>query len=113
MLLGGEVRGADGAVWRRADLGEHTGGYRRTPPVLAVEVAGRDDDETSLREKAAWYLGHGVAVVWIVLPSPRRVIVLDASGEAGIDAGGCLPPHAALPGLEPEVASFFAQLGAG
>lgn len=38
MLLGGEVRGADAAVWRE---GEPAGNeFARTPPVLAVEVCG-------------------------------------------------------------------------
>jgi hypothetical protein len=34
--------------------------------VLAVEVAGADegDSEKALREKADWYLGGGIAVVW-------------------------------------------------
>ncbi len=38
MILGGEVRGADAAIWRSAPPGP---GYARTPPILAVEVSGR------------------------------------------------------------------------
>lgn len=110
MLLGGDVRGADAAVWRRDDLGAHTGGYRRVPPVLAVEVAGRDDDEASLREKAAWYLAHGVSTVWIVLPAERAVVVIDPTGESRRRAGETLPEPTALPGLLVDVARVFAQL---
>ena len=36
---------ADAAVFRGADVGEYTGGFRRVPPVLAVEVAGQDERE--------------------------------------------------------------------
>ena len=49
MRLGGATRGADAAIWRRSDVGARTGGLRRHPPVLAVEVAGVDDRETYLR----------------------------------------------------------------
>src|SRR5512138_108855 len=45
MILGGDTRGADAAIWRLADVLPYTGGYRRVPPLLAVEVAGRDEDE--------------------------------------------------------------------
>jgi hypothetical protein len=57
---------SDAAVWSRADLGAYEGGLRRVAPVLAVEVAGADegDSEKALREKADWYLGGGIAVVW-------------------------------------------------
>jgi Uma2 family endonuclease len=64
MKLGGAVRGADAAVWRKADVGSASGGLRRAPPVLAVEVAGVDDTVELLREKAAWYLAQGTQVVW-------------------------------------------------
>lgn len=109
MLLGGDVRGADAAIWRRADLGTHTGGYRRVPPVLAVEIAGRDDDEPTLRDKAAWYLRNGVGTVWLVLPATRSVVVIDAAGATTFTRGR-LPPTAGLDGLEVDVERFFAQL---
>ena len=62
MKLGDEVRAADAAVWRREDLRPRTGGLRRVAPVLAAEVAGRDDTVEMLRGKARWYLDHGVQV---------------------------------------------------
>ena len=61
MSLGGDVRAADGAVWRRDSLAPNTGGYPRVAPLLAVEVAGRDDSVALLRDKAHWYLRHGVS----------------------------------------------------
>src|SRR5439155_7582318 len=81
MILGGETRGADVAVWRRSEVGDYVGRYRRVPPVLAVEVQGEMEDEEMLRAKARWYLAHGVVVVWLLFPAERRVLVVDAEGE--------------------------------
>ena len=64
MILGKDVRGAEGAVWRRDAVFPLTGGYMRVPPILAVEVGGREEGEPELRAKAQWYLDHGVAVVF-------------------------------------------------
>src|SRR6266446_6325090 len=81
MRLGEDSRGADAAIFRRADVGEYHGAFRCVPPVLAVEVAGRYEGETQLREKAQWYLAAGVCAVWVVLPRSREVIVVTAEGE--------------------------------
>lgn len=112
MLLGADVRAADAAVWRSNDFGPMTHEYRRTPPVLAVEVAGRDEGEDTLRTKARWYLDAGVLVVWLVLPTTREVVVLTRAGEARCGAADRLEEHAALPGLAPATADPFAQLDA-
>lgn len=112
MLLGDEVRGADAAIWRRAALGTHTGGYRRVPPVLAVEVAGQKEDEPQLRDEATWYLSHGVAIVWLVLPQAREVVVLEVNAEQRLGRDERLPEHPLLPGLAVDVARLFVQLGA-
>ncbi len=110
MLLEGEVRAADAAVWKRADVGV-TSGLRRMPPILAVEIAGDDEDEETLRDKARWYFGHGTAVVWIVLPRERSVVVLWREGrDERCEAGGSLPVHPALPDLAPPVQELFWQL---
>lgn len=110
MLLAGDVRGADAAVWRTAQAGERTGKYRRTPPVLAVEVAGTDEGEQLLRDKARWYLSHGVQVVWLVLPDTFEVVVIDASSDERFDVASQLPVHPDLPGLAPRVGEIFAQI---
>ena len=111
MILGKDVRGAEGAVWRRESVLPWSERYLRVPPILAVEVAGREEGEPELREKAKWYLGHGVAVVWLVLPETREVLVVTAGGETRHAVGERLPPHPALPGLGPAVERFFRQLG--
>lgn len=110
MILGGEVRAADAAVWLRASAGPRTGGYRRTPPVLAVEIAGRDDEEAALRAKARWYLDRGVQLVWLVWPAARRVVVLDREGEAEFGVDDTISPRAELPDLAIDVARLFRQL---
>lgn len=110
MMLGGEVRGADCAVWRREALPGNTGGLLRVPPLLAVEVAGRDDPLELLREKAGWYLAHGVAVVWILVPANRSALVVTEAGETPVAPDGRIPEHPSLPGLEPRVADLFRQV---
>jgi Uma2 family endonuclease len=113
MRLAGASRGADAAVWRRSELGAYSGGFRRVPPVLAVEVAGVEegDTEAELRSKAAWYLGVGVKVVWLVLPAPREVIVLNRDGETRLTLEQRLPEEVDLPGLSPLVKDLFVQIG--
>jgi Uma2 family endonuclease len=110
MKLGADVRAADVAVWRRADVGAPVGRLQRVAPILAVEVAGTDEEEAVLREKASWYREHGIAVIWLVLPETREVLVLRAGSESRYACGERLPEAEELPGLSPEVAAFFAQL---
>jgi len=107
MMLGGEVRAADAAVWRESSA---AGGFARTAPLLAVEVAGADDEPQLLREKARWYREHGVATVWIVVPEGRSVIAISSEGEFELRGPNRMPAPEGLPGLTPLVASFFAQL---
>ena len=110
MKLGDDIRAADVAVWRAADVGERSGRVRSVPPVLAVEIAGEDEEERVLRDKARWYLDHGVSVVWIVFPETRQVLVMGPAEERRCSPGERLPSSEVLPDLEPEVARFFAQL---
>jgi Uma2 family endonuclease len=110
MILGGEARAADAAVWRRQDVLPRTGKLRRAAPVLAVEIAGEDEGEDELRSKARWYLDHGVAHVWIILPKSLEVVVIDAQTAERFGEADSLPPCDDLPGLAPAVSRFFAQL---
>jgi Uma2 family endonuclease len=106
MLLDGEVRGADAAVWR---AGEPAGNdFARTPPILAVEVSGQDESADALLVKARWYLRHGVECVWIVDPERRHVCVVSAQGTA--ECADRIPEWPSLPGLSPRVDDLFRQL---
>ncbi|MBX3197913.1 MAG: Uma2 family endonuclease [Labilithrix sp.] len=107
MLLGGEVRAADAAVWRASSP---TSGYARVPPILAVEVSGADEDVPALLEKARWYLGHGVLLTWIVDPQAHVVHVVSDDGVRVIGETERLSEHPALPGLSVPVANRFRQL---
>jgi len=110
MLLGDDVRGADAAVWRREQVGRATNQVRRVAPLLAAEVAGRDEREPQLRDKAGWYLARGVAVVWLLFPREREVVVVGERGESRYARGARLPEDAVLPGLAPSVDDLFRQL---
>lgn len=110
MLLGGEARAADAAVW------PHTGHvvgteFQRSPPILAVEVAGQDEQEAALREKATWYFAHGVKLVWLVLPRTREVVVLTKGGRTRrVKNGDAIPATPLLPGLSMRARDCFDQL---
>jgi len=110
MKLGGDVRAANAAVWHASTATPRSGRVRSAPPVLAVEVSGEDEEEQALRDKARWYLEHGVKVVWLVLPDTREVLVLSATGETRLALGQTLPANEQLPYLQPAVAQLFAQL---
>ncbi len=110
MLLGGAVRAADAAIWSRAQMGAFGAGVLRVPPLLAAEVAGRDEGKVPLREKARWYLDMGVAVVWLLFPKEREVIVVTRAGSSSHRIGERLPADPRLPDLAPRVDDLFAQL---
>src|SRR5690606_16186277 len=110
MKLGDDIRAADAAVWRRSDVGRPIGKLRSTAPLLAVEIAGQDEDEQVLRGKARWYLDHGVAIVWIVLPDSREVLVLRRDAESRYSRGERIAESPRLPGFAPETSRLFAQL---
>jgi Uma2 family endonuclease len=113
MRIGGATRAADAAIWRRRDAGPRTGGFRRSPPVLAVEVAGEDEGEDALRTKASWYLSVGVTTVWVVLPGERSVVVVTTSDVSRFQAGEKLPQPSGLDGLAPSVSDLFVQISDG
>lgn len=108
--LGEDVRAADAAVWRRSDADPRWPGLNVSLPILAVEVGGRDEPAAMLREKAQFYLSHGVLVVWLVLPEECQVVVLTRDGDATFRPGEVLPAHPALPDLSPRVDDLLRQV---
>ena len=97
-------------MFHASDVDQSSPGFARVAPVLAVEVSGEREGETSLREKARWYLAKGSEVVWLVLAEPTEVIVLTAAGECRCGLDDALPEHPSLPGLAPRVGEFFRNL---
>lgn len=109
MLLGKAIRAADAAIWRREEA-HLRGTLRRTPPILAVEVAGEEDTTSSLNTKARWYLDHGVEMVWLVFPKSRSVTVWGRARARSFRNGDKLPAPRALVGLAPRVRDMLFQL---
>ncbi|MFZ5442530.1 MAG: Uma2 family endonuclease [Myxococcota bacterium] len=110
IILDGDVRGVDGAVWKSSGK-KRTNRFRRQAPVLAVEVQGEEETLDSLRQKAAWYLDRGTETVWLVLPSQRLVVVVTGNGEKRVREGERLPQPAGLRGLSPLVADLLWRPG--
>lgn len=110
MKLGGDIRAADVAVWARRRRRRAKRATSLSAADSGGEVAGEDEDESALTEKARWYLGHGVGVVWLVLPETREVVVIRDGRTERFGRGESLSATESLPGLEPEVARFFAQI---
>ncbi len=104
------LRGPDVAVVSadRWPEGAGAAGWLEGAPDLAVEVAGDAQPASELARKALEYLAAGGRMVWVVDPSPRRVIVyfppdhvrvLGPDDEIdGVDV---------LPGFRCRVAEFF------
>lgn len=72
--------------------------YPENAPLLAVEVGSVDNTWREMRAKAARYLEHGSAMVWLVDPEARALEVHrpDAapqtlSGDDVVDGGAALP----------------------
>jgi Uma2 family endonuclease len=106
IILDGEVRGLDGAVWKSTGKKRSTH-FRRSAPVLAVEVQGEEETVESLRAKAQWYLDHGSLTVWLVLPSVSQVLVVTMNGEKKLREKDRIPEPAGLKGLAPLVADLL------
>jgi Uma2 family endonuclease len=77
-------------------------------PILAVEILSPSDTEEEVNEKVDNYLSAGVALVWVVDPHDRTVLVYRPATEPELfnarqDLSG--EPH--LPGFRVPVARFF------
>jgi Uma2 family endonuclease len=63
-------------------------GYLETIPDLVVEVRSKNDSRPELEKKAAAYLKAGVAVVWVVDPFKKCVVVYRPNVDAQTLAKG-------------------------
>jgi Uma2 family endonuclease len=93
--------------FRRPTSAIVTEGAVPTLPDLAVEIQSPDDSPRDLREKAAYYLQNGTALVWLVYPETQssEVCVRNASDAVQITRvdvhdtldGGTVLPDFTLP----------------
>ena len=76
------------------------GGAVLQMPDLAVEIKSPRDTYTRMREKAAYYLAHGVQMVWLIFPEKRVVevhradadiLLLTLADDDQIEGGALLP----------------------
>ena len=77
-------------------------------PVLAVEILSPSDTQESITDKISAYLRAGVALVWIVEPVFRTIIIYrpDAQPQlVNLDQELSAEPH--LPGFRVTVADLF------
>jgi Uma2 family endonuclease len=106
------VRAPDVAFISRARI--PAGGIPRSfwngPPDLAVEVMSPDDRRSELKAKIAQYLSLGVREVWLVEPTPRRVIVHRAGEEPQVlHESDVLDGGSLLPGFEYSLTRHFSS----
>ena len=72
----------------------------RGAPDLAVEILSPDDRPDRVADKVAFYLLHGVHLVWLIDPETRTVTVLSASGRSSrLAEGDMLDGDVVLPGF--------------
>ncbi len=102
------VRGPDVSFVRADRLPPRTRAHRfyEGAPDLVVEIVSPDDRAGEVARKVAGYVAAGAAMVWVVYPELRRVVVHRADGTArmlGEDAtldGGEVVPGFAVPVAE-------------
>ena len=104
------VRVPDASFVRAARLPD-TGiepGLLRFAPDLAIEVLSPSETASELEEKLHDYLSSGTALIWIVDPAPRTVMIVGADApvrwlreEDTLDGG------AVIPGFSCKVAEIF------
>jgi Uma2 family endonuclease len=83
-------------------------GHVRLAPDLAVEVVSPNDLYYEVEEKLAEYRAAGVALVWIVIPPTRTVLIRRLDGSADeVDEKGELDGEQVVPGFRCRVAELF------
>jgi Uma2 family endonuclease len=105
------VRGPDIAYY---ELESAEDGYSIVAPLLAVEVLSPDDKASVLARKVADFLNNGVALVWVVDPATRSVVVYrQDSNPLVLFEGDEITGEEILPGFRCAVADFFPSIKKG
>jgi len=85
-----------------------TSAFFEGPPVLAVEILSPSDKQEDIDDKVALYLELGVAIVWVLSPRFRTVVVHRPGLEPELfNALQELSAEPHLPGLRVPVARLF------
>ncbi|MEW5985634.1 MAG: Uma2 family endonuclease [Chloroflexota bacterium] len=86
-------------------------GYLDVAPELVVEILSPSDAWAEVMDKTQEYFAIGVAMVWIVDPSKRRVYVYRSlTNVRHFSESDKLPGDEILPGLDLPVATLFVDL---
>ena len=102
------VRGPDIAFFAEPQADDEQEGYSLVPPLLAVEVLSPNDKANLLARKIADYLANGVALVWVVDPANRTVVVYRQANHPGaFFEEDEITGEEVLPGFRCKVADFF------
>ena len=85
--------------WRRVS---------RVLPDLAIEVVSPNDSPAGIAQKVAFYLAHGVPLVWVAYPATRRVAVHRPGEEPGwLGIGDVLDGEEIVPGFRLPLIDVF------
>jgi Uma2 family endonuclease len=79
------------------------------PPTLALEVRSPGQSMNYQRQRADYYLSHGVEEAWIIDYDPQRIEVRHADGSVRTAADGVVR-SVALAGFEVDFAWLFADI---
>ncbi|HEX9580063.1 MAG TPA: Uma2 family endonuclease [Gemmatimonadales bacterium] len=107
------VRGPDVSFVSRvrAAIQPRRKGFIHGIPDLAVEITSMDKSLADLAVKAAEYLQAGTALVWVVDPESRQVLVYARGAPAlTLSAGDVLTGGLVLPGFTLPIGRLFAEL---
>lgn len=86
-------------------------GHIRIPPDLAIEVVSPNDLAEDVEARVEDFLQAGVALVWVIYPSTRRVLVFRRAGPCSrLTEADALEGDQVLPGFACKVGDLFAGL---
>jgi Uma2 family endonuclease len=105
-----ESRAPDISFIRQERLPKNLDRFLPGSPDLAIEILSPTDSFEHVMEKVDEYLQQGVQIVWLVIPSTRRVLVCSPQGQ--YTEREVLSAPELLPGFELPVAEIFAGLEA-
>lgn len=78
-----------------------------TPPELVLEVVSPNDTAPEVAEKVAYYLAHGVPLVWVAHPRRREITVHRPGSTRTLAVGEVLDGEEILPGFVVPVRDLF------